>query len=378
MEANIKLFIIIIIIIYLLYFIIQKNVTIEYFTDLDVLTTIDKTIYSPSLSNNSILNPIEMKYTTFDLSLTSKNDILFTQIIIENFKTILQRGPTPFELNFYKSRFVTNEIDEEYLKTILFNLYEYSNNINLGSNEINAGLEQYTYKNKLSKLIMNLYEKYVKEFIPNKPKLIPILRDIYTHLRFDMYVFIAVLLNKGYINLETELLQIDILTKRKVYELFYEYISMDEVIDIANEIKREDLIDGKSDILNGLDIDITKTKEKIRKFKEDNDITGSIADAVKKRDLFNKDDCAQNLDKIENQSIKRYYNTSSKNVNPQVCNMIGNAKNGFLPLYPNSKNLFQGSDIKTAYNDTEVGSIMPKFEFREYIDVIEKNNTTNK
>lgn len=375
MTVNIKLFIIIIIIIYLLYFIIQNNVTIEYFTnleyskDLDVLTTIDRTIHSPSFSKNSILNPIEMKYTTFDLSLTSKNDLLFTQIIIENFKTILQRGPTPFELKFYKSRFVTNEIDEEYLKTILFNLQEYSNNINLGSNEINAGLEQYTYKNKLSRLIINLYEKYVKNFIPNKPKLIPILRDIYGHLRFDMYVFIAVLLNKGYVNLETELLQIEVLTKGKTYELFYEYISMDEVIDIANEIKREDLLDGKSDILNGFDIDINKMKVKIRKFKEDNDITGSISDAVKARDLFNKDDCAKNLDKIENQKIQRYYNTTGKNVNPQICNMLGKSKNTVVSLYPNSKNLFQGSDIKTAYNDTEIGSIMPKFEFREYVDI---------
>ena len=39
------------------------------------------------------------------------------------------------------------------------------------------------------------------------------------------------------------------------------------------------------------------------------------------------------------------------------------------PIFTESKLLFQGTDLRTAFRDTQVGSIMPKFIYKEYKDV---------
>jgi hypothetical protein len=356
--------IIILISIFLLYFIIERNVSIEAFeiNDYNINSSFEKTI----------IVPVELKYTTFNLKLESNNDTLYNQIIIENFQNILSRQPNEFELSYFKSRFITKEIDEEYFKMILFNLPEYSRNIKLSSNEIEPGLQQYTYKNKLSRLILGLYEKYVEPIMENKPILLPALRDIFIHLRFDMYMFIAALTSDGFVNLENAIINTDVLSNKKLYELFYGFIVIENVSDVANQLKREDLADGSSNIINGLNIDMNNVRKNTRKFKEDNNITNTIADAIQNQYGFDKNQCAKYFDhseKSEKCEIKRFYNTKNKSHVPQVCNMLNQPKNNVAPLFENSKNLFQGADINTAYKNTQIGSIMPKFEFKEYTDV---------
>lgn len=51
-----------------------------------------------------------------------------------------------------------------------------------------------------------------------------------------------------------------------------------------------------------------------------------------------------------------------------ICNGLG-TKQITQPVFTNSKLLFQGTDLDTAFKDTQVGSIMPKFFYQEYNDV---------
>jgi hypothetical protein len=51
-----------------------------------------------------------------------------------------------------------------------------------------------------------------------------------------------------------------------------------------------------------------------------------------------------------------------------ICTSLGQ-KQLAQPIFTESKLLFQGTDIRTAYTDTQVGSIMPKFIYKEYKDV---------
>jgi hypothetical protein len=53
---------------------------------------------------------------------------------------------------------------------------------------------------------------------------------------------------------------------------------------------------------------------------------------------------------------------------PPICTSIGQAPLT-QPTFTQSKLLFQGTDLNTAFNDTQVGSIMPKFIYKEYTDV---------
>jgi hypothetical protein len=63
---------------------------------------------------------------------------------------------------------------------------------------------------------------------------------------------------------------------------------------------------------------------------------------------------------------------------PNVCSY--GTKQVVNPVFLNSTTLFQGTDLKEAVENTQVGSIMPKFEYREYEDVpnnIEVNRGIN-
>jgi hypothetical protein len=52
---------------------------------------------------------------------------------------------------------------------------------------------------------------------------------------------------------------------------------------------------------------------------------------------------------------------------PNVCSY--GTKQIVNPVFLNSTTLFQGTELKEAIENTQVGSIMPKFEYREYEDV---------
>ena len=51
---------------------------------------------------------------------------------------------------------------------------------------------------------------------------------------------------------------------------------------------------------------------------------------------------------------------------PNVCSY--GTKQITQPIFLNSSTLFQGTDLKEAAENTQVGSIMPKFEYYEYED----------
>jgi hypothetical protein len=53
---------------------------------------------------------------------------------------------------------------------------------------------------------------------------------------------------------------------------------------------------------------------------------------------------------------------------PNVCSY--GTKQIVQPIFLNSSTLFQGTDLKEAAENTQVGSIMPKFEYYEYEDVV--------
>jgi hypothetical protein len=73
----------------------------------------------------------------------------------------------------------------------------------------------------------------------------------------------------------------------------------------------------------------------------------------------------------------RVYNPSKRNTSyanipdgykPPICTSLGQ-ESLTQPIFTESKLLFQGTDLNTAFEDSQVGSIMPKFIYKEYKDV---------
>jgi hypothetical protein len=110
--------------------------------------------------------------------------------------------------------------------------------------------------------------------------------------------------------------------------------------------------------------------------KDDNFIEKQI-DNIKDK-IFDKDKIAKNLDKNKDTSVilRIYdpidYNKTNKNdYRTPICNNLG-IKNEPYPIIIGTDLALNATDLDKAFNTTQVGSIMPKFEYREYDDVVIK------
>jgi hypothetical protein len=66
-------------------------------------------------------------------------------------------------------------------------------------------------------------------------------------------------------------------------------------------------------------------------------------------------------------NYKQEYRGKPEN-RPSVCTSLGQTPL-VQPIFTESKLLFQGTDLNTAFQETQVGSIMPKFIYKEYQDI---------
>ena len=72
--------------------------------------------------------------------------------------------------------------------------------------------------------------------------------------------------------------------------------------------------------------------------------------------------------RIYNPIDYKRHNRGDINSNPNVC--LYDKTKIVDPEFSNSSLEFQGTDLKDAIENTQVGSIMPKFVYYEYEDII--------
>ena len=89
-----------------------------------------------------------------------------------------------------------------------------------------------------------------------------------------------------------------------------------------------------------------KTQDKIKKLPENTELYYRIYDPINYKDS----------------------NKSDLNHRAPICTSLGQPQLT-QPIFTDSKLLFQGTDFDKAFEETQVGSIMPKFIYKEYQDV---------
>lgn len=327
----------------------------------------------------SIKDPIKDQYLTFIIDFNVPNDYDFQ--IIRIYNEILNRQPNPNEMQKLRIQFATGEITQPFLYIILYNSREYENISLLQIDTVEPRLEYNIFVKQLYDFISQLYKRYYNK--NPESRYLSILRDVFLYLLSDVYLFVAFLTNIGYKAFENEILNTNVLNEYRIKTIFDKHIILDNLKQIGDSIKKTDLKDGKSQILN------TNMKFDIDKIKADNyilesnkttpeDIAKIIAEQLKNQNNNNnnKDNDIYNSSMFYNENnvqkntyvpiskCRYYYPTDyhkdySKLI--PLCTTLGK-DNLVKPVYL--------SDIGTPINaDTSVGSIMPKFEFREYIDV---------
>ncbi len=327
--------------------------------------------------------------------------------VIDIYKKILDRSPTANEIR-YSILVSKNKLIED-----LYNSFEYDKSLKLQNNNANVGIEGALAKRNLINKLNEIYKRKYKKEIPDK--MVMPLRDCYIHLRSNYYLFVVMVENANYPKFENEVLTSITLSKKLLLQLFRKHFNLLELKLLAqNKIKvdkvsgdtsfnkiKEDLDKLRSTIPNNSNTDTSNnvalselnaylnpssSPNKPLSLKEgyvnnDDKELEELKKLIKTREPERlKDDVIKNLpkgsevyvrvyDPINYKQTYRGTPTSSKDMyRPPICTSLGQPQLT-SPIFTESKLLFQGTDIDKAFDETQVGSIMPKFTYREYQDV---------
>ena len=401
MRTTISIIIIIILVIFLV-ILLHSSYSTETFINVKDLNEI-KNYKGKNDNNDTIENPISDSLIPYN----PKSKIELSEYdVIDLFKSILQRPPTISEMKKYVY------LNSNDLKELLYNSPEYDKLIKTQDNNVNNGIEGAIARKNIINRIMKIYSDVYKNELPIK-MMLP-LRDCFIYLQINEFLFIAMLESYNYKKFEADVLSTYVLTKKILLELFNKHFNALELKIIAQEkINKSnniitniasDINDIKSDLLNitsiagndnitdyikntfpnvfnKLVLDATTEKYENKDNNEDKKLISNTT--INNNDI--KEHLEINEDKIEKKvkslpddseiyvrvydpiTHNRSYLNDYKYKSP-VCTSLGQ-KQLTQPIFTESKLLFQGVDLDKAFEDTQIGSIMPKFVYREYNDI---------
>ena len=322
----------------------------------------------------SIDVPIEDMYLSHRFELGDENiqvDSIYDYKIVMLYRDILDRAPTQDEMKIHRLRFITGEEDYQFLRMVLYNTVEYVQMKDLQINHVEHELEHNVYKKMLKDILTNLYMKYKEDKVPDDD-MVEYLRDILVHFQFDMYLFIAFLRSEKYNSFEKQVLDEEIMDKYKLREILYENFIPLQLHKDANDMKEVDLQDGTSGILTDDIIPAGELRLQNIRRQEEERISEESKRRVRKYVSGEQCKYNENKNKNKNKPTKKIYDPISHNMpysskiahNPPICTSLGRENN----VSPMVANTFSGVKLEDLDN-TNIGSIMPKFEYREYVEI---------
>ena len=350
----------------------------------------------------NINDPVEDTYLPYsessykdDASFMSQNSInKFT--IIDIYKSLLNRQPKGDELRKNLQDFYEKNSDEEKLKLQIYNSTEYKMIVKMQSNDIEPGLITYVSDVKLMDILEPMYKAQFNKEIPYKMR-VPI-KKCYIHLQYNNYLFRALLMHDKYSLFEAAVMREYTMSDKKLLEIFDNHFILYELRLIANGLKRNDIIKRKSlEIPIALETEIAKkapnnidskeldmkTKEYISEIMKNNDKSVNINITLNDKDKDmskpystsnsdndnneNNDKTCKKGDRIYNPITYKQHYRGYPPYRPNVCSY--GTKQIVNPVMMVSSNEVLGTPLKEAIENTQVGSIMPKFEYREYEEI---------
>uniref|UniRef100_A0A6C0CQD1 Uncharacterized protein n=1 Tax=viral metagenome TaxID=1070528 RepID=A0A6C0CQD1_9ZZZZ len=299
-----------------------------------------------------------------------------TQILIQTYSKVLNRNPTATELAKHIKEIDRKEYTIHELEIRLYNSDEYKRLIKTQKNGLSPELSRMVEEKELIQYIRELYTKEQQKK-PITDVLLP-LKDLFVYLDYNPYKFVAMLRNSKYPDFETEFL-----ANKK--------LSKDTLLDIYKRTFNELKISADADAIRKTET-ITPLGKKYKSFPKssgsentnlfgitDTDGSNLVSFLLEKGfsriqkqmmtdangTMVNQDGSKNNYKSDNNTSTNpdttRFYLTPGK---PPICVPVGE-KHSVSPVVFGD---LLGTTLAEA-KDTQIGSIMPKFEYKEYIDV---------
>jgi hypothetical protein len=201
-----------------------------------------------TLNHNNVISiedPIGDAYLPYSMNLykddvKSPEQVNHEYTIITLFKNVLDRNPSKSEIEKYSRQLLNQEVDEQMLRIILINSVEYRRNSKLQSNDVHNDLEYSYARGDMISYINQLYFIELDKEIP-KSMILP-LKDVFTYLQNNEYLFRALLNNTNYNLFEKDVIDLKMMTKSGISELFNKYFVLYDLKVAANDIKKHDII----------------------------------------------------------------------------------------------------------------------------------------
>jgi hypothetical protein len=324
--------------------------------------------------------------SSLDLSTIGEN-------IIKLYWELLERQPSSSELSKNSSQIKSGTLTMEGLRRKLVDTDEYLRFSKLQSNALNPELTKMLSDREVITYVANLYTTERGITIPGKMEL-P-MRDIYMYLDYNDYAFRAMCSNPSYPEFEEEVMTTIDINKPELITLFLKYFTVDGLIQTGIQIFGADPSSKVACSINSSDMDsgpmLNSQHTKPGLFDKDaaarNGLGGNgkvvpFGDHVP----FSMTQTSVSLELPIKDITTDQYGRKKIPIHkhdmvlipelawsvpqefPQVCTTLGQ-KQLVQPVFNNSS-LLLGTPLGDAA-DTQVGSIMPKFEYqlKEYVTI---------
>lgn len=289
-----------------------------------------------------------------------------SQKIIDLYLKVLGRNPTNTELIKHSIDIDDKKYDLNELKLRLYNNDEYGRNIRTQQNILTPEITRITQEKELIEFVKEIYYYQFKKN-PKVDLLLP-LKDLFIHFDYDAYKLLALFRDKKYKSFEKYILTIMGLQRETLIKI-YENTFNDEQLNKVAEIirKKEKLPKLTKDTSEGAIIIKEKrgrlSDEELRRLSKYLEEKGLCARGKGMNDSLS----CLNYTSKDNKSQRIYLHPKYKRAVPPVCVPVGGAQKVNPVVFGDTV----GTSLDEAKN-TAVGSILPKFEYNEYVELPKK------
>jgi len=290
------------------------------------------------------------------------------QAVTDIYMEVLQRQPKGGELVDSSRSLQSKRITVDGLKQKLMDSEEYIMSIKTQNNSLAPELMKMLSDKALIETIQKIYAE--EKRLPLKDALLIPFKDIYVHLEYNEYAFRAFLRHSHLKAFVEDIEREADLTKTAMLKLFNKHFDIEKLKaegdKIATKLGKASLTT-KAGALRGRDLN-----------EKDNDSSAYLQSLYDEGSfVFDKNMAAAALDGHSrmvlthhgNMVLRPEYAWSVPQQRAPVCTTLGKKQLVQPVMLPNK--MLNGTLLGDAA-DTDVGSIMPKIDFKEYIDLPKK------
>jgi len=336
---------------------------------------------------------IWQKYYQLEEPFLSTQD---TQRVIDTYNAILKRNPTKEELNKHVRALDKNEYPVSEIELRLYNSDEYQRIIKTQTDILASETTRILQEKEIIDYVKTVYQ-YAFKKKPEKDILLP-LKDLFIYFDFNPYKLLALFRQSSYREFEADFKNTKNLTKQLLIDMYLARFDDIKLSQDAEALKKTEklaalsktpqAVSGISASADGAAIGLKDTDtDKLLQYLLSKGLYITDKDKIEAGKQLTDGQQKGLVTQIETGANsyctgKRVYLTPDAKIvdtgygfsvpqrHPPVCIPL-NGKNTVNPVVFGD---YSGTPLSEA-NQTQVGSIMPMFEYREYIDIPPINKT---